>query len=132
MIKKILGLGILTVVVLSAGYLFAGYALTNQVYVNNTASSPYAHGALQAARNSSDTTQYIGCYNYTLTGTPGAACIARDSSGNTIIGSTTNADLIETIRSASGTSAYVYFRLSSSSSSELDYVYTNNFSYNIE
>ena len=60
----------------------AGHQQASTVYINTTTKTAY--GDLSAARNSSDTTQYIGCNSYSFSYTGAAVytvCVAVDAAG---------------------------------------------------
>lgn len=89
-------------VLLSGTAAWAGY--TNPLAVTVTSSSAY--GSLTGARDSSDSTQYIGCaLNWYGSGFYYGSCSARNSSGTSISCITTDPEMKEAI---SGLSSYGY------------------------
>jgi hypothetical protein len=103
------GLAIFLVGVLTtaAGMAAAGQSLTYQVNINDT--YKFAVGAMPAVRSSSDTVQFIGCYNNVYTGGVSASCFATNSAGVSRNCYTNNADMIAAIQSISSES-YIYFQ----------------------
>ncbi len=100
------------VLVLFATGVQAGAKFTNYVSVSTTS----FRGNLEAARHSTDTTQYIGCYINAYTTSQTVTCSARDSAGtykSCVFTAPTNAILnaVATLSDA----AYVYVEFSGSS-----------------
>jgi hypothetical protein len=83
----------------SAGYRAGPY----QVTINDA--GRWANGGFAEARGSADGNQSIGCYQNTGSGT----CIATNAAGTSRTCTTTNAALIEVIRSLTPES-YLYFQ----------------------
>jgi hypothetical protein len=106
---------------------FAGQSSGSTVVVGST----YAYGSLKAARNSSDTKQYIGCAIGAQPGqTPGIQCSAQNASGTSIY-CADNAPSAAAIAMVSGIndSSYVYFV--ADSNHNCSYIVVYNYSYNL-
>jgi len=77
---------------------YAGYTLTAPVVVT----SAIAYGSLVDARDSADSTQYIGCYMQVFGSTSTAlsgSCVARNTSGAVLSCATTDPNELEVIAS---------------------------------
>lgn len=100
----------------------AGLKGTNSVVSINT-SSRTATGSLGLARNSSNSTEYIGCGM----DSPGNAfCTARDSGGTTVSCSTTSSSFREVLKSMNGDS---FVSFSWDSAGACTRVYVDNYSF---
>jgi len=68
-----------------------------------------ANGTLRAARNSADSTQYIGCSRYSYdNGSNSIVCYARSSTGAYLSCSTSDAGMVRVAESLSS-AGYLYF-----------------------
>jgi hypothetical protein len=92
----------------------AGTFFSSPVYVSPGAA---AIGSIQAARFSSDGTQYIGCQVTAFNGIS-ANCFARDSSGNYISCNTTDPSMVQTAGGISSGSN-IFFEVSGTTCSWL-------------
>jgi len=81
----------------------AGYRHTLEVGIDDV--GRVAWGDLGYVFNTSDRTQYMGCYNSGTSGT----CYARDRTGLTRTCSTSNAGMLAVIRSLSGDSYLLFY-----------------------
>ena len=72
-------------------------------------SAGYARGNMGDARNSADTTQYIGCYNSAAAGSTVVACEAMTAAGTYKSCATSDANMVAAARSI-GVGSYVFFR----------------------
>jgi len=93
------------VLCVSSGLVMAGLRFTSEVYVNETYRS--AGGSMTDARGAADTRQFIGCYHYydsASTSPYVGFCQASNSAGLTKSCSTTNSQLVQSIRSISAES----------------------------
>jgi hypothetical protein len=111
--KKLSRMGLLAVAIfgIGAGVAVAGQKYTYPVYVNS--SQNYAEGSMGSARNSTDTSQMIGCAaeGWTYNGTSYSAvfCNAMDSAGHSASCYTSsNPTLLATVGTITSDS-YVYF-----------------------
>lgn len=85
---------------------WAGFKSATEVNVSGNS----AYGSLASARNSADGVQYIGCHLYTYnTGSASVACYATSASGVQGSCSSTNALIVDAVRSMNGDS-YILFR----------------------
>ena len=89
----------------SSSLVMAGMRLASEVYVNETYRT--AGGSMTDARGAADTRQFIGCYHYydSSSTTPYVGfCQASNSAGLTKSCSTTNSQVVQSIRSISAES----------------------------
>lgn len=90
------------------GAAMAGSYMGYQVGINDT--YKFAVGSIATTRNTPDTVQYIGCYhNAYTTGASYGNCYAVNNAGVSRTCYTTNANMIDTIRSIADDS-YIYFQ----------------------
>jgi hypothetical protein len=73
------------------------------IFIDKSTGNGYLVGNLGFAHNSSDTNQYIACYSFGRTG----GCYAHDPAGNFAACSTSDPDMIATIRSMNSDSLLV-------------------------
>ncbi|HYO53610.1 hypothetical protein [Archangium sp.] len=108
MTKKNAVLGCAVAAVLAGTAAWAGSKYSYPVFIDLTQKKAY--GTLGAARNSSDTTQFISCDVHAYSdGSKNMSCAAKSTSGTYVYCSSTVAALVETARSLSGDS-FVYFQ----------------------
>jgi hypothetical protein len=129
MIKKLVMATFVGAILAGAGLAYAGSVSTQQVTIGTTGGMDYGKGALRVARNSADSTQYIGCSRYAYdTGSTSIVCYANDANGNYRSCSTGNAEMLrvaETLNPA----AYLYFVVNADGT--CDRVITTLVSYNL-
>lgn len=84
---------------------WAGATFSHEVAVSDT----YLRGGLSAVSNSSDTTQYVGCYTNSYDAGAMVVCIGRDAQGvvKSCIDSSPNEATLNAVASISN-SSYVY------------------------
>ncbi len=110
--KKLLIASLILTGLLTAGVASAGGKYDYPVIVNS--SGMVAYGALGSARNSSDSNQYIGCYNEAYSsGSQYIICFARDSAANYASCTSTDPHFMAVAQSVSGDS-FVEFSWNSS------------------
>lgn len=104
---------------------YAGIKGEYPVYVNAT--SRYIYGAISSTRNSADTTSYMYCTTYSYAGstTPSAYCYARDAAGNYGGCSTTDAGLVDVVKSIESDS---YLSISWDVNGACTYIYNYDYS----
>lgn len=101
-------IGLTCVLTAITGVAMAGAYTGYQVGINDT--YKFAVGSIATTRNTPDTVQYIGCYHNAYPGgTSSGNCYAVNNAGVSRTCYTTNANLIETIRSI-GDDSYIYFQ----------------------
>lgn len=104
--KKLITIFCIAALSATSGLVMAGMRFTSEVYVNETYRS--ASGSMTDARGSADTKQFIGCYHYYDTAggsTPLIGfCHASNPVGLTRSCSTTNPNIVQSIRSISAES----------------------------
>jgi len=106
--KKLLWTSTMIAGVLVATTAWAGYRASSPVGVSTT--SRFATGALGSARNSADSTQYIGCSLYsTSTSEVRAYCYAVDSAGTAGNCVTSDPHLVQIAAAVNGES-YIMFQ----------------------
>lgn len=93
-----------SVALVASAAALAGFKTGQSVVISD--SGQFANGDLGYVRNTPDSTEYIGCYNWSNTQ---AYCFARDANGNSRSCSTTFADFVAVARSLNGDS-YLYFQ----------------------
>jgi hypothetical protein len=103
---------------------FAGY----DFHSTTTVGSTYAYGALRDARNSSNTTEYIGCYVYNdlSSHTDFLSCSATDAQGHSYYCYANNEPQLE---AGLNEASYVYFY--GDTSHHCQAIETVNYSYNL-
>ncbi|MEL6342797.1 MAG: hypothetical protein AAFV53_06665 [Myxococcota bacterium] len=102
---------------------YAGYVWPVEVGISGSS----AFGSKAAARDSADSTQYIGCAVFasgTTSTTLYGLCAARTATGTYLSCSTTNPKMIEAIQ-GQDTYGYLYF---TETSGQCSYIYSNRFS----
>lgn len=82
-----------------------------------------AFGSLHDTRNSADNVQYIGCFLNLSGGAARLTCEARDAANESLVCSSTNAELIKIAQSLSD-SSYIYFQCDAGNN--LTYLYVSN------
>lgn len=113
-------------VLLAAGIGHAGRKLTIPVSINTTAGT--ASGSLGSARNSVDSTQYIGCYATLTTTTSHAGCVAVNAAGTYRSCYTYDAAFIEAIRTLTP-DAHIEFAWDPAASSFCTTIFVRSMSY---
>jgi len=109
---------------LAATAAWAGYKGTWPVYVDTL--NRTAGGSLGSTRNSTDSSQYIGCYTYAYSsGSEYALCIASTSAGAYASCWSSVPQIINVVRSLNG-DGYVYFRYDTGG--QCTYVEVQNYS----
>jgi len=99
-----------------AGAAYAGSVDNTVVTFGTTSGLPYAKGTLRAVRNSSDSTQYIGCSRYAYdTGSSSIVCYAMRSDGSSRSCQTSN-DQMMRVAETLNPAAYLYFVVNSDGS----------------
>lgn len=102
----------------------AGQRLVYPVNINDT--YRFAVGTMSDARGSADSQQWIGCYTNAYPGSyASATCYATNATGTSRSCSTSDANLIQAIRSLTSES-YLYFQWKSDGSGQCDYVFVEN------
>lgn len=103
--KRFVSVVCVTALCVSSSLVMAGMRFTSEVYVNETYRT--AGGAMTDARGAADIRQFIGCYHYydSASTTPYLGfCQASNSAGLTKSCSTTNSQVVQSIRSISAES----------------------------
>ncbi len=116
-LRTFLGAAVAAALLSTAMIASAGARLVYQVGINDA--SRFAVGTMADARGSSDNVQTIGCYH----NTGFASCYATNSAGLSRSCTTTNAALIEVIRSI-GSESYLYFQWNTDGT--CSYVFVDN------
>jgi hypothetical protein len=109
--KKTLILGLLVCsTLLVSGVTYAGLVGNNPVNIwTDGSGQPSANGTLRDARNSADSSQYIGCSRYAYdTGSNMIVCYARTASGSYLSCQTSDANMVR-VAETLNSSAYLYF-----------------------
>jgi len=104
---------IVAILALSGASALAGYKTNPPIQMSPTA----AFGPMGTARNSSDSTQYMGCELYATTSFSQAICSARDPSGTSYVCSTQNDDMKKAV-AAMTDGAHIVFTFSASDPSQ--------------
>ncbi len=86
-------------VLLVASYASAGGRATSPVVIDSV--NRTAYGNLGDARNSSDSTQYIGCMSWSAPGFLSGSCFAVNTAGTYVSCYTTDAKIVSVIQSLS-------------------------------
>jgi hypothetical protein len=96
----------------------AGYKATSEVVVSSTTTGMTAMGSVGSARNSADSTQYIGCQvstNNVSSGSVTVQCFARNAAGTYLSCVTTDPNYVSAAQ-AIDSDSYIRFSTESSSS----------------
>jgi hypothetical protein len=121
---KVIPLALLAATVAVSSVALAGLVASGTVVVNT--SGKYAYGALSAARYSSDSKQYIGCFSSSTGGSTTAVCQAQDANSNYLSCQTTNSGMIQQIATL-GVASEIQF--GADSSGNCSYIDTWTYSY---
>ena len=112
-----------------AGLAQAGLVGGQTVSIFQTDGLESANGTFKSARNSADTTQYIGCSRYAYdTGSNSITCYARNAAGTYRSCSTGNENMLR-VAETLNPSAYLFFVVNADGS--CDRVISVNASYNL-
>ena len=126
--KKLMIIFCIAALCSTSGLALAGLRFTEEIFVNDNYKT--AGGTMTDARSSADTRQFIGCYHWSTTSVGGAPlqgfCQASNSAGLTRSCSTTNSNLIQSIRSISSES---YINFTWNTDGTCGYVFVSNNSY---
>jgi hypothetical protein len=108
--KKTLATALLVCSTLAfSGVTYAGLVGTNPVNIWTDSAGQSANGTLRDARNSADSSQYIGCSRYAYdTGSNMIVCYARTASGQYLSCQTSDPNMVR-VAETLNSSAYLYF-----------------------